>query len=42
MKELPEVNASFADLYGMLIAPIRSKLMLAGIEMKVVQSPEQT
>ena len=35
MKELPEVNASFDELYGMLIAPIRSKLMLAGIEMKV-------
>ena len=35
MEELPEVNASFADLYGMLIAPIRSKLLLAGIELRV-------
>ena len=35
MKELPEVYASFADLYGMLIAPIQSKLMLAGIELGV-------
>ena len=35
MKQLPEVNASFADLYGILIAPIRSKLMLAGIKLGV-------
>ena len=35
MKQLPEVNASFADIYGMLIAPIRSKLLLTGIELKV-------
>jgi len=35
MKQLPEVNASFADLYEMLIAPIRSKLLLAGIELGV-------
>lgn len=35
MKELPEVNASFADLYGILIAPIRSKLLLTGIELGV-------
>jgi predicted O-methyltransferase YrrM len=35
MKQLPEVNASFENLYGMLIAPIRSKLLLAGIELKV-------
>ncbi len=35
MKELPEVNASFADLYGMLIAPIQSKLLLTGIELGV-------
>ncbi len=35
MKELPEVNASFADLYGMLIAPIRSKLLLTGVELGV-------
>jgi len=35
MKQLPEVNASFENLYGMLIAPIRSKLLLAGIELGV-------
>ena len=35
MKELPEVNASFEDLYGILIAPIQSKLLLAGIELGV-------
>jgi predicted O-methyltransferase YrrM len=35
MKQLPEVNASFENLYGVLIAPIRSKLLLTGIEMKV-------
>ena len=35
MKELPEVNANFADLYGMLVASIRSKLLLTGIELKV-------
>ena len=33
--ELPEVNASFENLYGMLIAPIRSKLLLTGIELEV-------
>ncbi len=35
MKQLPEVNASFENLYGMLIAPIRSKLLLAGIKLGV-------
>ena len=35
MKELLEVNASFEDLYGILIAPIRTKLMLAGIGIRV-------
>ena len=35
MKNLPEVNVSFKDLYGMLIAPIKSKLLLAGMELKV-------
>jgi SAM-dependent methyltransferase len=35
MKKLPEVNASFEDLYGILIAPIRTKLLLTGIELKV-------
>jgi predicted O-methyltransferase YrrM len=35
MKKLPQVNVSFENLYRMLIAPIRSKLLLAGIELKV-------
>jgi len=35
MKKLPEVNASFEELYRMLIAPIKSKLLLAGIELGV-------
>jgi len=35
MKKLPEVNLSYEDLTKMLIAPIRSKLMLTGIELKV-------
>jgi hypothetical protein len=35
MKELPEASANFADLYGMLVASIRSKLLLTGIELKV-------
>jgi len=35
MKKLPEVNVSFEDLYRMLVAPIRSKLLLTGIELKV-------
>jgi len=35
MKQLPEVNASFENLYRMLIAPIRSKLLLTGIELGI-------
>jgi SAM-dependent methyltransferase len=35
MKQLLEVNTSFENLYGILIAPIRSKLLLAGIELGV-------
>ena len=35
MKKLPEVNESFEDLYKMLIAPIKSKLLLTGIELGV-------
>lgn len=35
MKKLPEVNLSFDGLFSMLIAPIKSKLMLTGIELKV-------
>ena len=35
MKKLPEVNVSFEELYRMLVAPIRSKLLLTGIELGV-------
>lgn len=35
MKKLPEINVSFDDLYRMLVAPIKSKLLLTGIELKV-------
>ncbi|MFV9644892.1 MAG: methyltransferase [Desulfobacterales bacterium] len=35
MKKLPIVHMSFEDLYGMLIGPIKSKLLLTGIEMKI-------
>ena len=35
MKNLPEVNTSFEELYRMLIGPIKSKLLLTGIEMGV-------
>ena len=35
MKKLPEVKESFEELYRMLIAPIKSKLLLTGIELKV-------
>jgi len=35
MKKLPEVNISFGELYKMLVAPIKSKLLLTGIELKV-------
>jgi len=35
MKKLPEVNLSYESLSKMLIAPIRSKLLLTGIELKV-------
>ena len=35
MKKLPEVNLTYQNLYKMLIAPIRSKLLLTGIELKV-------
>ena len=35
MKKLPEVNVSFEELYKMLVAPIRSKLLFTGIELKV-------
>jgi hypothetical protein len=35
MKKLPEVNLSYERLYKILIAPIRSKLLLTGIELKV-------
>ena len=35
MKKLPEVNESFEELYRMLVAPIKSKLLLTGIELEV-------
>ena len=35
MKKLPEVDVSFENLYGLLIGPIKSKLLLTGIELKV-------
>jgi hypothetical protein len=35
MKKIPEVDQSYEGLYNMLIAPIRAKLMLTGIELKV-------
>ena len=35
VKILPEVKVGCGDLYGMLIAPIKSKLLLTGIELKV-------
>ena len=35
MKNLPEVNTSFEELYRTLIAPVKSKLLLTGIEMGV-------
>ena len=35
MKKLPEVNVSFKELYGMLIAPVKAKLLWTGIELKV-------
>ena len=35
MKKLPEVNLNYEGLYKMLIAPIRSKLLLTGIELRV-------
>ena len=35
MRKFPEVNQSFEDLFKMLLAPLRSKLLLTGIELKV-------
>jgi len=35
MMKLPKVNVSFGDLCRMVVAPIRSKLLLTGIELKV-------
>ena len=35
MKKLPKLDMSFEDLYRMLIGPIKSKLLLTGIEMKI-------
>lgn len=35
MKKLPEVTSDYGNLYRMLIAPLRSKLLLTAIELKV-------
>jgi len=35
MKKLPEVDISFEELYRVLVAPICSKLLLTGIELRV-------
>ena len=35
MKELPEVKASLGELYRMVYEPIRTKLLLTGIELEV-------
>lgn len=35
MKKLPEIDVSFEELFRMLVAPIRSKLLLTGIELKI-------
>ncbi len=35
MKKLPEVNLTYENLYMMLIVPIRTKLLLTDIELKV-------
>lgn len=35
MMKLPELTVNFGDLYKMLLAPIRSKLLLTAIELKV-------
>ena len=42
MKKLPEVTDSFEDIYRMLIAPIRSKLLLTAIELKVFNQLSET
>jgi hypothetical protein len=35
MKPLPEIKNSYKDLFNVLYAPIRSKLLMTGIELKV-------
>lgn len=35
MKKLPEVSQSYRVLYDMLLAPIKSKLLMTGIQLKV-------
>ena len=42
MKQLLEVHASFEDLYGILITPIQSLLLLAGIELGVFDHLSET
>jgi len=41
MKQLPEVNASFENLYGILITTIQSLLLLTGIELGVFNHPSE-
>jgi hypothetical protein len=41
MKKLPEVNSSFGELYKMLIAPIKQKLLLTGIELGVFNNLDE-
>ena len=41
MKNIPGVDVSFRDLYRMLVAPVQSKLLLAGIELKVFNQLSQ-
>jgi hypothetical protein len=36
MKELPKVNTSSGDLYRTLCDPIRTKLLLTGIELGMI------
>jgi len=35
MKKLPEVNIDYSNLYNMLMAPIRAKLLLTGIDLNI-------
>ncbi|MDM8521769.1 methyltransferase [Desulfococcaceae bacterium HSG8] len=35
MKHLPDINEDFTGLYQMVIAPIRTKLMMTGLDLKI-------